>query len=944
MSKKTKIIILIICTLFFSNIIANADAGFSGTGSSGSGGGGANGKCTGGYCLALAPILKFSLVDVSGNKINSLVENYMINNSGTYKAIFNSNKNKDFGNSCANCIRGKIENDKYSDGAYLIEKIPDNISFSQSTLKKIIPNTIKIWPNFQVENLKNAIISSCDSNGCSITSEYEKVVIYMLEKANIIPYGNTSIDNLTENYKNELSKYRIIIEPVFALKKNDANYMFATSKAIANMTINTGKQYGIGAYELLNNLYADETVNTAINYPTFIGYDSANPWESLTNVKNGGGYAIVKLSYNISNKCYIKQSNNEYIFVDNTPAEFANDTNGNNLEYYIDQCSCNNSDLEKYKNEILYNPVLKQIYDTKCPQQKKICQYDNNGSTYTFYDNNGNNISSYEEFISSCGCTNDKVLELKNNSFNTLYNLNCPNPNTKSKKTYSSTLNKCDVNENVSGKYGGNGQNVLSKMEKKSLSDNEFCSVNCEEEIVTNGFVDKYSVLAGKKFELSTLPKLTANKVCKVKVDYSSWKESYDILIDDEAAALTKLDFDNAVRNARSTRELCSCDSTGACTSATRYDYSYNEYYYNGNSISSTSISDFYGGCNSKQQPTISSNLSNMNALSLKKSNLEKHFEKLKTCSSYLSNQGTTNQEYYKFKVGLSYYYQQEYIKSGLVWNNRKPNGETDDSPMNSKLESETSDGNYTKYKNNNTCYTYIKDNSNINATYCAGTTPALYSVDIYRSTEYKYSFAPSVIKYTDILSGKISSIVNNLNNPILIGNVYDTDITAKAKKNNSNYYEFTSIGENNDIYKYFEETNQEKLKRYCDYEITSEVTKDDKFNLVYRIVDPNNIDPNNRKKENIGLKNWTQEQIDIVNNEDTFNPDNLEYSFTLDSKTIKEIREYNKNRSYSDISFTCTNGLECKSKFIESASKGSSDFSTKFATNITGSTKWKKI
>lgn len=552
---------------------------------------------------------------------------------------------------------------------------------------------------------------------------------------------------------------------------------------------------------------------------------------------------------------------------------------------------------------------------------------------------NGQRIE-LEEYKNKCDCTNIDSSKLNQTAKDKYFEI-CPLK--KNNETYDSTLNKCDTKENVNSTYSGTGQNKLLHNINQSLNNNSYCTLTCDEEIVTNGFVDKYSVLAGTKFELSTLPMLTANKICKVKVDYSSWKESYEILIKDEAAALTKLDFDNAVRNARSTRETCYCNLNG-CTYATRYDYSYNEYYYNGNSIFSTSKSDYYGGCGSKSKPNTNSYSTNVNILSLKKSNLEKHFEKLKTCSSYLSNQGTTNQEYYKFKVGLSYYYQQEYIKSGLVWNNRKPNGETDDSPMNSKLDSETSNGNYANYKNNNICYTYIKDSSNINATYCAGTTPSLYSVDIYRNTEYKYSFKPSVNKYTDILSGKISSIASNLNNPVLIGNVYDTDITAKTKENNSNYYEFTSIGENDNIYKYFNEINKEKLKRYCNYEIASEITKGDKFNLVYRVVDPNNIDPNNRKRDNKGLKNWTQEQIDAANNEDTFNPDNLEYSFTLDSKTIKEIREYNKNKKYSDITFDCTNGLQCKSKFIESASSGSSDFSTKFATNVNGSTKWKNL
>ena len=207
MKRKAKIILLILCTLFLNNLIVNANAGLSGAGNPGNASSKEKGQCTGGYCFGLSPILKFSLVDVSGNTINSLVENYMINTTGSYKSIFADERNRNFESECKYCIRGKIESDKYSDNAFIIEKFPDDISFSQEILKAIIPNSNQ-FPNFNFNNLDSAIISACDSNGCSITPEYEKIVIYMLEKANIIPYGNTSIDNLAENYKNELSKYR----------------------------------------------------------------------------------------------------------------------------------------------------------------------------------------------------------------------------------------------------------------------------------------------------------------------------------------------------------------------------------------------------------------------------------------------------------------------------------------------------------------------------------------------------------------------------------------------------------------------------------------------------------------------------------------------------------------------------------------------------------------
>ena len=103
---------------------------------------------------------------------------------------------------------------------------------------------------------------------------------------------------------------------------------------------------------------------------------------------------------------------------------------------------------------------------------------------------------------------------------------------------------------------------------------------------------------------------------------------------------------------------------------------------------------------------------------------------------------------------------------------------------------------------------------------------------------------------------------------------------------------------------------------------------------VLYKIVDSSNIDPNGRiGSPNSGMKNWkvtaptsgenaVKKKIEMS---DTFNPNNLEYSFDLDSGTIKKIREYNDlNTDYLDYNgYVCDStdvGDYCKSSFINNA------------------------
>ena len=105
------------------------------------------------------------------------------------------------------------------------------------------------------------------------------------------------------------------------------------------------------------------------------------------------------------------------------------------------------------------------------------------------------------------------------------------------------------------------------------------------------------------------------------------------------------------------------------------------------------------------------------------------------------------------------------------------------------------------------------------------------------------------------------------------------------------------------------------------------------------------------------GFKNWNNEKGKTVKNaieeSDTFNPNNLEYSFILDSATIQSIRKYNENKSYSNVDsekidgvnslLECENGTKCLSSFITAASDGNTVlFDKKFALNTNGRATWK--
>lgn len=141
--------------------------------------------------------------------------------------------------------------------------------------------------------------------------------------------------------------------------------------------------------------------------------------------------------------------------------------------------------------------------------------------------------------------------------------------------------------------------------------------------------------------------------------------------------------------------------------------------------------------------------------------------------------------------------------------------------------------------------------------------------------------------------------------------------------------------------------------KYECAYDITNDALitsnnsndyKNLKRNTIFRSVATDDIDPNDRALYgNLG-ENWTNTKGQAAMNQiqttektgsttkNTYNPDNLEYSFTLTPSLINAIQDYNDSREsyggYDDFNLTCatTDGRECVSKFLTELSEGKVD------------------
>lgn len=999
MKKFISIFLFLTLSLFSLCLNVNAvSGGYSGEGQGQGYSGGkscstAGCKCTGGACLAAGAGLKFTLVNISNSKLEALSYGYMRSTGNLYGGDYFDNRNVYGGGAIEGII---LSSGEYSYSAYGKANYIELTPFSK--MNSIIPKG-KAGLNFYHDKLKESILvdPNCSSKGieCVLTDDFASISVTLLQKANIISSSET-LSTISSDKKNIISNLRIIIEPVYALYLNGYNgskYVFSTPKSIAYKFASNdyyGKTTVLGISDFANSLYKQiytmDTLGTIINSPSYIVPTSnEQKVNAFLDLKSGAGYSIAKILYE-DNKCDIKKDSGVYTYIDSYGNEWNNDINGDNLKYYLTQsnsgCGCESFNSSLYKTELLNsNEKFQEIYDSICePPVVKSCEYEKNGANYTFYGKSGNILSSYAEFINDCGCTNSNVLALKSvGGFVNIYNNSgcLYNPT----ETYSGSINKCSDSQSYDVSNSNTNFDNYTLGYNKITPINDYCTEVCDEVININDLKGRYTTEAGEYFEFSKYPNLVANKTCTVSIDYNTWSTNYNNNLSVLVAAYNP--YAEAVAGSNSSPSSGSCCAWGTCSGEgckppciadwQYYNYTYNKVeIYNNTNLRYVSTSGSKTSCGYYNWSSlVASTLSNFQSKSVNQNSIANLKSDLKTCNNRLGiNKSSTtsddtiiDEQFYNFDQKLNYYYSQTYSKNGigLKYNNERSSyGGVDDSNF---IESETKTANQSGSGGDREYATLIPSGIDRETIYT-------YTSNIKRVVQYSVNYQkPDKEKYAEVFTGEISTH-NNVGKSIYLGYVYDIDASAKAK-NNVNYYSFSKLGDAGGTGKIFNKFKTgDSIKRYCDFEITNEIIEDcedgaceSKLDIVFRIVDPNNIDPNSRLGTNDGLKNWNNKKgqivIDTMQNSDTYNPNNLEYSFTLDSASIKKIREYNSNCDaigncdpikYSDTTSSYSkllcndSGNECTSAFITELAKSSGAFGENIATNTDGRNKWKYL
>lgn len=569
-----------------------------------------------------------------------------------------------------------------------------------------------------------------------------------------------------------------------------------------------------------------------------------------------------------------------------------------------------------------------------------------------YYNENGNKTN-LENFVKSCKCEAvDKSILGSGESVE--YEELCENVVIGEK--FFGEISSCDKSvepDNVLDKEADSNYESYEIGYEIKTQVNNYCVETCTETIDIYDLMGKYTTKAGVYFQFDRYPSLKAVKSCNIKIDYTKWKNDY-------VTNLTKLvDAYNLWKEAEAaeasmTTSSCNCvnvkTTSGStytvCSTKYDYNYSYQKVVINGTKLSYETVSNTVSSCGSQIDWDVSNKKKNFQKLSIQKTAINNLKMDLKKCNNRLFD--VEADRFYDFNQQLNYYYYQTLLKkdkkTNVLASNYKEDPYVDfyrfdDSEFEVNNDWRTPTGDYNN-KNEKTPITYssltesgIKDEEI--ATYL--------SMMAYRIVNYAVNYKPKIEKVVENYTTDVKSIKNLSKDEIKkshikLGYGYDTDVTALAKKDNASTYIFSVLGDiNGKIFKHFSE-GESQIIRSCQYEITNEVMETCNtdngicLNLKYRMVDPANIDPNNRLVSGEGFKNWLSDEAQAVKNKiesdaenkKTFNPKNLEYSFELNSADLKEIRSYNTGSDYSDfIGYKCSGGNQCESKFVtEYASK----------------------
>lgn len=219
----------------------------------------------------------------------------------------------------------------------------------------------------------------------------------------------------------------------------------------------------------------------------------------------------------------------------------------------------------------------------------------------------------------------------------------------------------------------------------------------------------------------------------------------------------------------------------------------------------------------------------------------------------------------------------------------------------------------------------------------------------ITRTKEIRLTYEQEKNKYNhffaDYQTGKITSEADTVktDNRIDLGYVYPVDLNSSGERKIS-----FKLDTSSDLSKPVKEIlKQDGNNEYkCSFQITNDAvikntnkdtsskSDEEKYKVKFyvRPIATNDIDPNNRLDSGLLGANWASRKgqllMQIIQDKskgnNTYNRDNLEYSFTLSAQNIDKIRKYNKTNEYDDFKLSCNKmGGECKSIFLDGFANG---------------------
>ena len=505
-----------------------------------------------------------------------------------------------------------------------------------------------------------------------------------------------------------------------------------------------------------------------------------------------------------------------------------------------------------------------------------------------------------------------------------------------------------------------NNQSITKS--NKTYTINKYCPMKCTETFEYTYPSIFETVKSGTYFELIYTPQVKSTYKCTQTFNYDLWKTSYNISIDNEKKAY--VDYQNAeginVINSPSDygSEDSSCGVKRSWSCGTRehpktcYEY-YKRYnvsftpqvydissktYDNGTSVSATycendNISTAKSSLFNQiyQQLDTTKKLSEISADTdstyvVEKGKRQNLQNMNKTCFNTLSTSSVSTEKFYSVKPNVS-------IKYDL------------DTTIDNEVKLITDDP---YYSNDNLDRKDVTEEYNISY----GSTNEKFNAYTFgdnhittRTKKVNYEFHTNFDYYTNFYTGSIVETYNNKS--IKLGNVFPVKIASSGTRNIKFVMDTNNSNLSGNVKNVLK--NGDNATYTCTYKITNDAVvldketkdktdeKDKKYKTTFfvRPIATNDVDPNNRLDKGLLGANWSstkgQALMKIIEdkskNQNTYNPNNLEYSFTLNANTLDQIREYNKLNKYDNVDWStnCNGlGMECESMFLNGLSNGS--------------------